>query len=386
MSPCQTMSIDQNRRSNILIVGAGASGLACAWALARQNLTVTLIDSGPPGRGAIWASGGMLAAGFECAVELDGRHDQAQAFSDMCHASAKAWSDWVGQIEAVSGQLIHYQNNGVVLPCFDKAERERLDQVEAQADALGIKTQPVKSGELADLEPGLAPGLAALKFPNDGQLDNRALSTALIHALKAKGVNFVQDEVCALETEAGQLSGVRLEDERLIKADAVVLATGASPLAKTLVSLDVRPVRGQMLALDIEGVMPLGHVVRAFSIYLAQKPDRLVIGATSEPDQADLSTDAAKTQALLQAAIDVVPALSGQAILEDWAGLRPYAPNAMPVLGELKPGVFAALGGYRNGVLLAPAFGEAIASLITGRTVPGYARAFLAGANAPALV
>jgi len=68
-----------------------------------------------------------------------------------------------------------------------------------------------------------------------------------------------------------------------------------------------------------------------------------------------------------RAAIALVPELSNAKILEDWAGLRPGTPDALPILGATTtPGYFVATGHFRDGILLAPITAQVMADLITG--------------------
>ncbi len=100
--------------------------------------------------------------------------------------------------------------------------------------------------------------------------------------------------------------------------------------------------------------------------YISQKRDgRFVIGATSEPRQSDLQVKLQAIDELRLHAEGWLPTLKGTEIRESWAGLRPGTPDNQPMLGAgALPGVFVALGLYRNGVLLAPAVGEMMAAAI----------------------
>jgi glycine/D-amino acid oxidase-like deaminating enzyme len=129
-------------------------------------------------------------------------------------------------------------------------------------------------------------------------------------------------------------------------------------------SFPTRPVKGQILS--VIGAPALSHVVRAPEIYLVPRSDgRIVIGATSEEAGFDKRTDPQTIRNLLAAAIRIMPGLRAARIYEAWAGLRPGTPDGLPLLGETAiPGYFAATGHFREGILLAPATAQAMASLI----------------------
>ena len=372
------MSVSNFSALRIVVVGAGAAGLSCAWQLARAGHAVTLVDRAEPGRGALWASGGMLAAGFEASVELDLHHDLAQPFSDLLQASLSHWGDWVHELQGYSAGPLGYNQDGSVTPLYGEADLARAHRVLAQAEALGVNFEQIDGAALQSLEPGLAAADGALVFPGDGQLDNRALAGALTSAAFAAGCRMeMRSGVKALRRRGGAVTGVELHDGRTLDADRVVLATGAQELAELPEPVTVRPIKGQMLGFELEPGQGPRHVVRGFSIYLCSKPGhRVIAGATVEPDVPDVETTEDAQQRLLEQARRTLPGLADIAPVEHWSGLRPASRDLMPVLGELEPGLIMAGGGYRNGVLLAPIIAAACLSAVTDSPLPGTAKPF----------
>jgi glycine oxidase len=112
----------------------------------------------------------------------------------------------------------------------------------------------------------------------------------------------------------------------------------------------------------------LRHVIRTPDIYLVPRSDgRLLIGATLEEAGYDKHIDSDTIRRLHRAALAVVPALEGARMLEDWAGLRPATPDALPILGPTRvPGYFVATGHFRDGILLTPITARALAQVLTG--------------------
>jgi glycine oxidase len=125
-----------------------------------------------------------------------------------------------------------------------------------------------------------------------------------------------------------------------------------------------------MLCLVMPSRTLLKHVIRSPQAYLIPRSDgRLLVGATVEEAGFDKRTDIATIQRFHRAALDLVPELHNGKILEDWAGLRPGTPDALPILGATAtPGYFAATGHFRDGILLAPITAEVMTALIEGRT------------------
>jgi glycine oxidase len=129
-----------------------------------------------------------------------------------------------------------------------------------------------------------------------------------------------------------------------------------------------RPVKGQMLYLASPSRSLLKHVIRSPEVYLIPRSDgRILVGTTVEEAGFDKRTDVATIQRLHRAAVAMVPELRNAKILEDWAGLRPGTPDALPILGATAtPGYYVATGHFRDGILLAPITAQIMAEVITG--------------------
>lgn len=357
----------------VAVAGAGAAGLACAFALLRQGVQVSVFEAGQAGTGALAASGGMLAAGFETAFEA---RDPAR-FGELAIRARELWPDWVSAIERASGRPLAYERFGAITPAFTAGELARLDEAEARACAAGLDVRRLDTSAAREAEPGLAGCLGALEFPGDGGIDNRALGAGLAEALRAGGANL--REHCAVTRIESAEPGVAvtLDGTSEEHFDAAVIATGTllpaglEPLADLL-----RPVKGQMIAFELPREAAPRRILRGLSIYLAAKPGgRLIAGATSEPGIESCHTDADALARLADAARSAWPALERVPVREAWAGLRPMTPDALPLLGPgAVAGVHLALGGYRNGVLFAPLMGEAVAEAVLTGSLPGYAR------------
>src|SRR6185437_1750412 len=134
--------------------------------------------------------------------------------------------------------------------------------------------------------------------------------------------------VAAIESEAGRVTGLALDDGR-VDADVVLLAAGAwsgeiaglPPAAKP----PIRPIKGQMLALRMDAAAPLlRHVVWTPRVYLVPRCDgRLIVGATTEERGFDDNLTAGGVFALLEGAWRTLPSVEELPIDEMWVGFRP---------------------------------------------------------------
>jgi glycine oxidase len=362
-----TAIIPDQGAERIVVVGAGAAGLACAWRLAGAGFQVTVVEAGEPGQGALTASGGMLAAGYESVIELEADHALASAFVRFAKAAADLWPAWAERLQRESGRALGYERRGALTPIFTADQSERAAAAMERARELEVEAGRLDADAVGEAEPALARTLGAVVFPKDGQVDNRALGQALAEAAEARGAQILRGRrVTGLDRAGGRVSGVTLDLGDPLTASAVILATGAGAAPGEPASMAMEPVKGQMIAFAAARPLAPSHIIRGFDIYLAAKPNmRLVAGATSEPGRDDEETDDASVARLTEAARAAIPGLKAVPVMERWAGVRPRTADSMPVIGEIEPGLFGAGGGYRNGVLLAPAIAEALAARLS---------------------
>jgi glycine oxidase len=118
--------------------------------------------------------------------------------------------------------------------------------------------------------------------------------------------------------------------------------------------------------------------VRGRSVYLVPREHgELVVGATSEELGFDTQVTAGGVYELLRDARSIVPGITELPLVEALAGLRPGSPDNAPVLGPTRlPGLIAATGHFRNGILLTPITAEAIARLLVEGELPSEALGF----------
>ncbi|MER3587195.1 MAG: glycine oxidase ThiO, partial [Mastigocladus sp. ERB_26_1] len=204
-------------------------------------------------------------------------------------------------------------------------------------------------------------------YPEDAQVDNRALAKALIGAAQSLGVELKEGiAVEGILQQQRQVVGVQT-NAGILRAEHYILATGA--WTNQLFPLPVRPTKGQMLSVRVpEAIaeLPLTRVLFGQEIYIVPKRNRrIIIGATIEDVGFTPYNTPAGIQSLLQAAIRLYPQLQDYPIEELWWGFRPATPDELPILGNSPcENLTLATGHYRNGILLAPVTAALIADLI----------------------
>jgi glycine oxidase len=339
-----------------VVLGGGVIGMSVALELALGSFDCTLVDPSPA-RGASWAAGGMLSPAAEVAPGED------ELLADLV-AAAEAWPEFARRVESVSGVDVGYASVGSILVGYEQSDAREGARFVEQIARAGLDVVTLSSSELATIEPSLAGGLrGGWRLAGDHRVDNRLLLDALLAGLKALGVRIVED-TCTEVTTPPRGVRVELAHQGGLDADRCIVATGAAPPPEGVRQLGlprIRPVRGVTLRLDATaGIDVPTHTIRAIvrgvHCYLVPRGDgALVIGATSEEQGHSQIARAGGIFQLLEASRAVLPGIDELALGEVAVGLRPTTDDHVPHVGHLDDHrVIAAVGHYRNGLLLAP--------------------------------
>lgn len=347
---------------DVIVVGGGVIGLAAAWRMAQRGLRVAVLERVEPGGGTSNVAAGMVAPIAEA--------DPAERpLLELGIASARAYPEFVSELERVTGADAGYLRCGTLMVARDRDEAEALQHELTVRQRFGLGVERLRPSQARDLEPALAPTLrAALQFADDHAIDPRPLCAALAEAVRHAGGELrTHTEVAAVELE----DGVVLNDGERLRAPRVVVAAGVWSGSiggiPDEARVPIRPVKGQILRLhDPAGPGLLTRVLRMPTGYVVPRGDgRYVLGATMEERGFDTTVTAGAVFELLRDASELLPGLSELVIDELSAGLRPGTADNAPIIGPgSAPGLFWATGHYRHGILLAPVTAELIAGAV----------------------
>ncbi|MEN1884843.1 glycine oxidase ThiO [Streptomyces mirabilis] len=396
MSPTRTPARSSDapssdaRVSDVLVIGGGIIGLVTAWRAAQRGFTVAVVDP-EPGGGAARVAAGMLAA----VTEL---HYGEQTLLGLNLASARRYPDFAAELTEASGQDLGYRRCGTLAVAMDADDRAHLRELHALQHRSGLESEWLSGRECRRLEPMLAPGVrGGLRVDGDHQIDPRRLAKALVTACERAGVEFHRTWAERLTVVRDRAAGVLTTGGEQLGAGQVVLAAGSLsgklPGVPADVLPPVRPVKGQVLRLTVpKRYAPflsrtVRAVVRGSQVYLVPRENgELVVGATSEELGWDTTVTAGGVYELLRDAHELVPGITELPLTETRAGLRPGSPDNAPLLGPTAlDGLLVATGHYRNGVLLTPVTGDAMAHVLTTGELPEEARPFAPGRFSTAL-
>ena len=365
---------------DVVVIGGGIIGLSLSIALRKRGATVLVVDRRQPGREASHAAGGMLV---DCPLETP-RQLQALATD-----SARMYPEFAHELEVESGIKVDLRDYGTILfPTKEHISHPQLrtinvgsldpgcDEPELRMPRFEEELEMRASLYANDLETSQEQLSETLRFGlentfllRERSVDPRALTAAALRTAKLRGVDFSSgDPVTAVDSNEHGVWGITTT-KTSFRAATVVNCAGAWSGQIGPHKFPTRPVKGQMLCLAMPSRNLLKHVIRSPQAYLIPRSDgRLLVGATVEEAGFDKRTEPETIQRLHRAALKLVPKLADARILEDWSGLRPGTPDALPILGRtLTSGYFVATGHFRDGILLAPVTAQLMADVIEGK-------------------
>ena len=364
------------KNKKILIIGGGVIGLGIGWQLAKAGASVSIYERTEAGRAASWAAAGMLAPLAEA-------HTEEPELLKLGCQSLALYPQWVRELEADAGMSIGYRVEGTLIVGLEPDDTHQLRHLHTSQQDLGLEVEWLTGRAAREIEPALSPRVtAAIHCESDHQVDNRLMVKALQRAYqRCGGALHENNAVETIQIENGVATGIKTQDGEKHNGDVIVLSAGCESAQiqgfPEAIRPPVRPVKGQMLALQMEAGITVKNVIRTVraryptSVYLVPRTDgRLIVGATSEEMGFDTRLTAGGVFELLRGAWEAVPGVYELPLLETWTGLRPGSRDNAPILGETPvENLIYATGHYRNGILLTPITAYEIAKLIlTGET------------------
>ncbi|WP_025716102.1 glycine oxidase ThiO [Paenibacillus sp. 1-18] len=345
-----------------LVIGGGVIGSSIAYHVAREGRSTIMLERTMPGEGASGAAAGMLAAESEEFIDSD--------LEQLARTSRDAFPELVRELERLSGVSVEFRTEGFVAPFRSEAEGERR----WKAANMREDNQPEwwNAKELARRIPGIdRQAIGAIYRSKETQLVPVQLCRAYAGAASVLGATIWSGTHAEqLVVQNGRVCGV-VTDRGFFSCDQVIIAGGLDSmnlLDQAGFHYPLYPVKGEAVAVSLKD-HPLEYTIYADDIYLVPKQKNEVwIGATSLPNLYDKEVTVEGLEGLLARAAAWLPRVREASFVRTWAGLRPQAAAGRPFIGAVPglEGVYAAVGHYRNGVLLSEATGRAMAGLLKG--------------------
>jgi len=351
---------------DVLVVGAGIVGAACAEALTAAGLSVEILESR-------FAGGGATAAAMGHVVVMD----DSEAQFALTSLSRRLWVEMAPEIP----RDCEDEETGTLWIAEDEEERTHVRRKAAFYRQRGVEVEELSGEDVARAEPSLRPGLAgALRVPGDRVLYPVNAARWLLERAVARGA--VRRE----GVEAVAIVGRRVETRQgSLEAGAVVNACGvAAPLLTP--GLPIAPRKGHLVITDrypgfcrhqlVElGYLKSAHTPSPESVAFNLQPratGQMLLGSSREFVGLDPSINRRIRARMLRRALEFSPALARLSALRTWVGFRPATPDNLPLVGrwDASPGLFVAAGHEGLGITTAPATGRLVADAILGRQSP----------------
>jgi len=354
-----------NRSPDVVVVGAGVVGAACAYYLAQEGLEVCLMESG-------FAGGGTTAAGMGHIAVMD----ESEAQFALTSYSRRLWIELAEEF----GSQWENDTCGTLWVAADEEEWARVPTKAAFYRERGVRVTELTAEDVARAEPQLRSGLAGgLLIPDDRVIYPPAATRWLVERAVAAGVEL--REGCTVRS-LGSDEGKVITDTDTVFAEHVVNAAGAR-VAQLTPEIPIEPRKGHLVITDrypgfcrhqlVElGYLESAHTMTAESVAFNVQPRRtgqLLIGSSRELVGWDRSINHGIVGDMLRRAGEFIPRLADLFALRVWVGFRPAIADHLPLIGRwpLGRGLWVAAGHEGLGITMALATGRLLADQIVER-------------------
>ncbi|MCS7082002.1 MAG: FAD-dependent oxidoreductase [Bacteroidota bacterium] len=348
---------------DVLIIGAGITGAACAWRLATAGLRVLVVHEAPVGTEATGAGMGHITA-----------HGGAPGVWELSLLGRSLWQQWSAWLPP-EVEYARISTLWLIPDAHAMQEAQRWQELFIEA---GFPAELLEESELALREPHLRSGwLGALWVPDDATIYAPRAAWHLLERAQTLGAKLMQARVVALEENA-----IRLENGQRLASSWIVIAAGLGALT-LLPELPLRPRRGHLAITDrCPGLIRHALVSLAYhdsvrapearsrAFNLHPRPNgQVLIGSSREWDLWDRRPNPTWMAMLLAEACAHVPELTSCPVLRAWTGLRAATSDGRPLIGPYpgQPRWLVATGQEGLGIAMAPAVAELVAGYVLDR-------------------
>lgn len=365
-------------KTQLLIVGAGYTGLSAAIAAHDAGAKVVVVDAGIPGLGASTRNGGMFGPhprlGFDTLAAKFGQ----EAANGIYNESQSAF-DFTSNLIKKENIDCHFEQCGRIQLAWTKAHLlSQRRQVEKIKQVSNINVEIVEQAEL-DTEINSPCYFGGIRFPDHASLHPRQFHDGLIRAVVERGIDVIQK--CAIQTveriksehQKKQFLATTKSGEKMY-CEKVVMATNGYTQGKfSWFASRVFPLPSYLIATEplssnlIESLAPGRRMMvetRARHSYFRISPDgtRILFGGRASMTPINAQRAAKR---LHQTLCEVWPELSSTRVTHSWMGNTGYSFNHVPQIGTHQ-GINYSMGYSGSGVVLAPYLGAKAAWMVLG--------------------
>ena len=375
--------MNHSSSADVVVIGAGVIGSACAYFLAESGMKVALVERGDIAAG---CSGG-------CDGNIMAQDHQPGYDTNLTMESNKLFQALLPKLD----WDIEYSQKGSILVIETPEELEfMLERMKLQLEC-GLPVRFVDADELYAQEPMLAPGfIGAIECATDAACMPIHVAIALSRGARNMGADIrTHEAVIDIKLDSrGHIASV-VTSAGEIKTPQVVNCCGAwAPFIGKMVGLDIpiTPRRGQLVVVEQAAqvgsrkISEAHYVVAKFHPELTEGTDseilkygvafvyeptasgNMLIGSSREFAGYDTRTTYPVISAIIRRAIKFIPALAKLHSIRTYAGLRPLTPDHLAIVSQVDevPGFYIAAGHEGDGIGLAPLTGQLMKQIMHG--------------------
>ena len=362
--------------ADLVVIGAGAVGAACAFFAAQAGLQVQVVERGQIAGGTTSAcEGNLLVSDKEAGVELDLALYSQQIWRKDLAEFAHLW-----EFESKGGLVVSATDSGA----------RALAALTGRQRAAGIEVTDVSADDLNDYEPHISRELRAGAFyPQDAQVQPMLLTAHLLRLARHRQARIMLDtEVTGFIQSGDQVIGVETT-RGPIHAPAVINAAGtwAGNVARLAgVELPILPRRGFLLVTEplpptihhkvyageyVANVLSSDEGLQTSPVVEGTDSGTILIGSSRERVGFDQGVSLPVLAAMAAKAVALFPMLSAVKVMRSYLGFRPYCPDHLPVIGAdpRAPGLWQASGHEGAGIGLSTGTAKLLTQALTGQPV-----------------
>jgi len=375
-----------NTKADVVIIGGGIIGASCAFFLSQKGLNIHLVERHFPASGTSRACDGLV-------LLLDKGPGAELALGKM---SLGLWNQLDEMLDADFG----FERAGTIMLAEEDAQQKAGQEKAEMIKQSGQRAELLDSQALQGLEPELAPDLAGgVLFPDDLQVDPRRATLAMLASAQKKGVTVHTDSevldikrepqgyqrICAVVTQKAEISTPTVICAAGVWSKQVVQMVG--------IDLPIKPRKGHILVAAkrpgfikhplLEGgyvstVQSAADDLQVAFVAETTRTGTILLGSSRQFVGDDRTVSLNVIQAIASRASRFLPRLGNTQIIRSYAGLRPWSPDHLPLIGPVQsvPGLYLATGHEGAGIGLAPVTGKLVSDWITDAVESELAAAF----------
>lgn len=353
-----------NKGAEVIIVGAGIVGAACALELSTEGLRVLVIDEGFPSAGSTGAAMGHIVV-----------MDDSEAQFAITRYSQILWDDLRDQLPA----SVEFDPCGTLWIAADEDEMREVRRKFDYYRERGVNAEILDSRQVRDVEPHLRTPLAGgLRVPGDSVVYPPCAADFLLKKARALGARVIQ---CQPVASIGK-NIARLADGTVFAAGFIVNAAGQSA-PKLSPGINIKPRKGHLVITDRypnflhHQVVELGYLKSAHSLTAdsvafnvqPRKTGQILIGSSRQYGAENSAVDESILSRMLQRAFEYMPDLNFVSAIRGWTGFRPATPDKLPLIGPSPqdPSVLVAAGHEGLGITTSLATAKLVCAQILGQ-------------------